>query len=442
MAGVDFRSHRQPGVFVMRRHKTLGLVVVALSGGCGTEPPVPASIAVSPHSTTLLWFDETVQLTASVQDLDGRNISDVAVTWMSGDESVVTVDATGLVTAVGKGVAPVRVAAEGLEVSSTVTVDLQRGALVRIYEACGGTGWDDIRNWGTDEPIDSWSGVTTDSAGNVVVLSLRANRLTGRIPDELLVLEHLEVLYLGGNELTGPIPPELGDLIGLETLDLSGNTLTGPIPPELGDLTRIETLDLSGSTLTGPIPPALGNLAELKYLDLSYNDLTGPVPPEIANLDSLWTLYLHDNELTGPIPPELGDLRRLGSLQLSGNTLTGPIPPQLGNLAALKYLDLSHNDLTGPVPPEIGNLDGLWTMYLRGNELTGPVPPEFGSLAALQRLSIDNNLLSGRLPRELMALGLSRFYWYETDLCSPPDAEFQEWLGSIRGRRGNGKCDS
>lgn len=369
MAGVDFRTHRQPGVFVMRRHKTLGLVVVALSGGCGTEPAVPASIAVSPHSTTLLWFDETVQLTAIVQDLDGRNISDVAVTWMSGDESVVTVDATGLVTAVGKGVAPVRAAAEGFEASSTVTVDLQRGALVRIYEASGGPGWDDIRNWGTDEPIDSWSGVTTDSTGNVVALVLWSNRLTGRIPAELVVLEHLEVLSLEGNELTGPIPPELGDL------------------------TRLERLGLSGNTLTGPIPPDLGNLAALKYLDLSYNDLTGPVPPEIGNLDSLGTLYLHDNELTGSIPPELGTLQSVFFLRLDGN------------------------------------------------ELTGPVPPEFGGLAALRRLSIDNNPLSGRLPRELMALGLSRFYWYETDLCSPPDAEFQEWLGSILGRRGNGKCD-
>ena len=31
------------------------LVVLALAGGCGTEPPVPASIAISPDSATLLW---------------------------------------------------------------------------------------------------------------------------------------------------------------------------------------------------------------------------------------------------------------------------------------------------------------------------------------------------------------------------------------------------
>jgi len=52
-------------------------------------------------------------------------------------------------------------------------------------------------------------------------------------------------------------------------------------------------------------------------------------------------------------------------------------------------------------------------------------------------------MLSGPLPRELTGLGrLGRFYWHETDLCSPPDEEFQEWLASIPGRRGNGRCTS
>ena len=352
----------------------LGFAVVALVGGCGTEgtePPVPAAIAISPHSATLIWFNESIQLTATVQDLDGQAISGVTVTWTSGDESVVTVDATGLVTAVGKGVAPVRAAAEGMEALSTVTVDLQRGALLKIYETLGGPGWDYNRNWGTDEPIQSWWGVTTDTAGNVVELRLSRNQLTGRIPTEMVVLETLGFLDLGWNNLTGPIPPELGKLQRLGFLDLNGNELTGPIPPELG------------------------------------------------NLQELWSLALDRNELTGPIPPELGDLPGLNRVNLSGNALTGPIPPVLGNIQSLRELALDYN------------------------ELTGPVPPEFGNLEELEYLAIDNTLLTGRLPRELIGLRrLGRFYWHETDLCSPPDEEFQEWLASIRGRRGNGKCGS
>jgi len=119
-----------------------GLAVVALAGGCGTEPPVPATIAVSPDLAALLWVDETVQLTATVRDLDGTAIPGIDVEWTSGDESVVTVDETGLVMAVGTGVAPVLATVDGAgEALSTVTVDLQRGALLRIHEALDGPNW-------------------------------------------------------------------------------------------------------------------------------------------------------------------------------------------------------------------------------------------------------------------------------------------------------------
>jgi len=96
-----------------------------------------------------------------------------------------------------------------------------------------------------------------------------------------------------------------------------------------------------------------------------------------------------------------------------------------------------------PIPPELGNLRGVFELELDHNPLTGPVPPELGNLQELEWLAIDNTMLSGPLPRELTGLGrLGRFYWHETDLCSPPDEEFQEWLASIPGRRGNGRCTS
>jgi len=106
-------------------------------------------------------------------------------------------------------------------------------------------------------------------------------------------------------------------------------------------------------------------------------------------------------------------------------------------------LELYRNNLTGQIPPEFGNLQRLLWLTLFDNNLTGPVPPELGRIRDLTRLEIDNTALAGRLPRELIGIRrLSRFYWYETDLCSPPDEEFQEWLASIYGRKGNGKCSS
>ena len=400
----------------MRRRKTPALAVAALAGACGTEPPVPASIEISPLATTLLWFDETVELTASVRDQHGRTMPGVAVTWTSGDESVVTVDAAGLVTVVGEGVAPVRAAVEGLEASSTVGVDLQRGALVRIYEALGGPGWLRIRNWGTDEPLDQWWGVRTDTSGNVVGLDLPSN------------------------DLAGAIPPEIGNLENLRTVHLSSNDLTGPVPPEIGNLRSLQQLDLSSNELAGAIPPEIGNLRNLQRLYLYDNELAGAIPPEIGSLDGLDTLDLSSNELTA-IPPEIGNLRSLRRLFLDDNALTGPVPPEIGNLENLLILDLSSNELTA-IPPELGNLQRLRRLDLSSNELTGPVLPELGTLTRLAYLAIDNNPLSGRLPRELIGISLRWFDWYETDLCSPRDLEFQKWLASIQNRRGNGPCDS
>jgi len=167
-----------------RGRYALGLLVVALAGGCGTEPdpPVPTSIAVSPDAATLLWVDETVQLTATVHDAHGRGILGATAIWASDDESVVTVDSAGLVTAVGKGVASVRATAGEVQGLATITVNPDRRALLEIYEALGGSRWRRDEKWGTDAPLDEWYGVTTDSEGNVQALDMEFNGLSGTLP--------------------------------------------------------------------------------------------------------------------------------------------------------------------------------------------------------------------------------------------------------------------
>lgn len=120
-----------------------------------------------------------------------------------------------------------------------------RQVLTTFYELTGGPRWHSNDNWGTDAPLDTWFGVTTDSEGNVTELRLANNYLSGRIRPELGMLESLEYLDFGSsqshyrvlNGLIGPIPPELGNLRNLRFLGLRGhvwsNGLTGPIPPEL-----------------------------------------------------------------------------------------------------------------------------------------------------------------------------------------------------------------
>ncbi|MDE2763236.1 MAG: Ig-like domain-containing protein [Gemmatimonadota bacterium] len=317
-----------------------GEAVVAASvedrvgGSRGRVAQRAVDMQVSPEEAILAARGDTIRLVAEATDANGHVIEHARFTWSSDRPAWVEVDTTGLVTAVGNGVVPVYAAlGVRLRAGALVTVELDRGVLLRLYETMGGADWDRNENWGTDAPLDTWYGVR--GSGLVTVLAL------------------------------------------------SRNGLTGSIPLETADLRFLSLMALDGNSITGPIPAALGNLPRLSVIVVS------------------------DNRLSGPIPSELGNLESLMQLAVANNRLTGPIPSELGNLARLVELDVSHNQLIGPVPPEIGDL------------------------GQLKVLRVNDTLMSGQLPLELIGLPLRVFTWDGTDLCAPDDEEFQEWLESI-----------
>ena len=293
--------------------------------------------------------------------------------------------------------------------------------------------------------------------GSLQDMSLAGNNLSGSIPPELGNLTNLQFMVLAVNSFSGSIPPELGNLANLKRLSLSVsgrfaadyNTqgpytsddvvggFTGSIPSELGRLTNLESLELGGNDLSGSIPPELGELRSVEWFQLAGNELTGTIPMELGELRSVQFLGLDANFLTG-IPPELGNLSTLERLQLQRNELS-TIPPELGNLSALEVLGLSHNKLSGTIPKELGDLQQLGALVLNDNDLTGAIPPEL-AIESLWALQINNTKLSGRIPREFIAIPLSWFWWFETDLCAPPDQDFQDWLQSIRNHMGGETC--
>ena len=419
---------------------TITASVESASGSAvATVMQTVASVVVAPPRATITALGDTLRLAALAFDENGHAVAGAEFSWTSGDSSVATVDAGGLVTAVAEGVATITANVEASSGSAEITVTeisvtgTDRDILVALYEATDGPNWENAENWLTDTPLRTWSGVETDGRGRVTKLVLNSNDLTGPIPPELGNLMSLETLSLFFNGLTGPIPPELGNLTSLETLSLYFNGLTGPIPPELGNLTSLTGLNLGQNDLTGPIPPQLGNLTSLRELNLPDNGLTGPIPPELGDLTRLTGLSLHSNDLTGPIPPGFGNLTRLEELRLEGNNLRGPIPPGFGNLTRLEELRLEGNNLRGPIPPGFGNLTRLEELRLEGNALTGPVPPELGSLTNLRGLYLSGNSgMAGILPTELTRLGLlETLLAVGTDLCAPSDPGFQAWLGAI-----------
>ena len=263
--------------------------------------------------------------------------------------------------------------------------EADRSVLNGLYRGTGGSGWTESDNWGTDEPLDDWYGVTTDADGRVTELSLHANNLVG------------------------PVPPELVDLSRLRSLDLSGNRLSNSIPAGMGDLSELRVLVLSDNDVSGSIPDELGNLSNLVRLDLAENGLTGAIPAFLADLPALDFVNLASNRLSGTIPAALADASALDVLWLAGNNLSCEIPARLGILERLRVLGLHANNLSGPVPHEIGHLTGQTHLRLGANNLTGPLPSSLTNLRQLFVLDIDGN----------------------AGLCVPADAEFQNWLLTV-----------
>ncbi len=95
------------------------------------DPPAPARIAVSPQDTTLYAIGERVQLEAVVFDQYDNVFPGATVTWKGDGNSVASVIATGLVTAIGNGTALITAVYAGATGTATVVVQ-QRASWVRI----------------------------------------------------------------------------------------------------------------------------------------------------------------------------------------------------------------------------------------------------------------------------------------------------------------------
>ncbi|WP_423924442.1 Ig-like domain-containing protein [Candidatus Palauibacter sp.] len=452
-----------------------------------------STITVHPASSAISEGD-TLRLLAEATDANGHPVPGASFLWGSENESVATVDSSGLVFGAGEGSTEITAAAGSALGSATVTVTgpaSDRAALMALYVAAGGPNWRNSVNWATDAPLGDWYGVTVDGSGRVTDLWLRSN------------------------DLTGPISREIGKLAGLKVLDLSQNRLAGPVPPKVGRLESLTYLNLWLNELTGPIPPELGNLAQLTYLGLSGNDLSGPIPPELGDLAQLTDLGLSGNDLSGPIPPELGDLAQLTDLGVGGNRLTGSMPRSFLELELRTLLFWGNDGLCLPGTADFigwarevrardfgggaALLDGPfcnasdvrvlvslyeatdgadWTnaarwedvpylaggitasldqwhgisadslgrvrrLDLSGNGLSGRIPSDLWRLSELNELRIGGNELAGPLPLSLASLALRVFHFADTDLCTPDDVSFREWLAGIPSREGTGvECTS
>ncbi len=276
---------------------------------------------------------------------------------------------------------------------SFVSLDIpqiERDALMALYNATDGANWYNSSNWGTSEPLSAWYGVTVeivDEVERVTGLDLYYNNLSGTLPSELFNLTELTYLKIKSNaNLTGSIPSEIGNLTSLEHLELSGNNLTGNIPTEIGNASNLQYLNIRYNALEGTIPSEIGNLTNLQYLNLGKNNLNGSIPSSLTSLTNLTALYLYRNNFTGTVP-DFTSIEGLSNLNIYRNDLhfagfEDQFDAYVANLDSFWYspmnkvgneisYDLIVGDNYSMTMPEIEGTDVTYQWYKNDIEIPG-----------------------------------------------------------------------
>ncbi|KAG6509631.1 hypothetical protein ZIOFF_027631 [Zingiber officinale] len=180
------------------------------------------------------------------------------------------------------------------------------------------------------------------------------------------------------------------------SLILPDSHLSGRVPPELGLLEHLRHLDLSGNAIYGTLPASILNVSELRILSLASNEISGDFP-DVGRLSNLQVLNLSGNALEGAIPATLALLPRLTVVSVANNHLCGELTK--GGFGKVEYLDMSSNLVNGTIPPDF---DGRWLRYLNlsHNQLTGEIPPAFASeIPVNATVDLAFNHLTGAVPQ-------------------------------------------
>jgi hypothetical protein len=98
-----------------------GLIGSACSDDCPNCPGSPATVVISPGTSSVL-LDRELQLVALVYDKNGNLLSGHTATWSSNDDNVATVDADGKVSGVAVGTATITANIAGQDGNGTVEV--------------------------------------------------------------------------------------------------------------------------------------------------------------------------------------------------------------------------------------------------------------------------------------------------------------------------------
>ena len=209
-------------------------VIAILAISCNKEKDVPVTSVSLSQSTAEMIIGETVQLSATVLPSDA---TDKSVTWASSKQSVATINASGLVTAIAEGVSTITASAGGksatcmINVSKRVipvaSVDLNKTSMTLVKgstEALTATvkpddATDKTVTWSSSNPaiasVDSDGRVTGVAGGEVTIYAKAGEKeakcvVTVTVPVESISInKDVLTLSIGDSEtLTVTITPE------------------------------------------------------------------------------------------------------------------------------------------------------------------------------------------------------------------------------------------
>jgi hypothetical protein len=306
-------------------------------------------------------------------------------------------------------------------------------ALMDIYAVTDGDNWYNNEGWSsmTPQTMGDAYGIETNDEGRVVRVFLEENNLVnaqligydkydgnmlklipGReFPDSVRNLDAVEYFNIKANQISGPIPDGFMEMESVRYLLLSGRAQREPeANSQIHYGKRRHILVQNG--WTGQLPQDWSKLTNLYALEISHqsNDhgVSGPLPQSLFDLPNIGLLVLYSNHFSGQIPeitnPEKSQISHIG---LWNANLSGPLPESWGQLSANtgKYIMVNNNPgISGTIPESYGNIQNLRVFYVGGTNLTGPFPSflfhDGNSLFMYFEL---HDRVEGSLPEELPA---------------------------------------
>jgi hypothetical protein len=390
-------------------------------GGGGVEPKVPAMAALSASTVSLTAIGQTHQLTATVTDQNGATITSPNVAWASTNTAVATVNASGLVTAVGNGSARITATAGSATASADVTVtqapvqlqktggDQQTTTVgqaeplplsVRVLDAnnVGISGVTVTFTASTSEGTAGAPSATTGADGvastTFTVLTVGAVQVTAAVSTTALTAMFTETgfspLAIELQFLTTPTAVQRQAFVAASehwrriiTSELTNVSLTAPagtcgpgspavnrIVDDVLILVRLEPIDGAGSVLGASGPCYVRNTSTLPVMGLMRFDTADLDQLESAGL--LETVILH----------EMGHVLGFGTIWSDLGLLADPsLPPTNGTdphftgaqatIAFDAVGGAGYGGLTVPVENTggEGTADSHWRESVFGNEL-------------------------------------------------------------------------